>query len=87
MRLCAKSFDLLEAMAEQGNPNSVTDVGVGALAARSAVLGAFLNVRVNLSGLADRALAERMLAEGQALRQQAEEREARVLALVDAKLA
>ena len=48
-------------MAEQGNPNSVTDAGVGALAARSAVLGACLNVKINAAGLKDRAVADDLI--------------------------
>ena len=47
MQTSFKVFEIVKAMAEQGNPNSVTDAGVGALAARSAVLGACLNVKIN----------------------------------------
>ena len=48
------TFPLIRAMAEEGNPNSVSDAGVGALAARAAVLGACLNVKINAGGLKDR---------------------------------
>ena len=51
------TFDICRAMAEEGNPNSVSDAGVGALAARAAVLGAGLNVKINAGGLKDRETA------------------------------
>ena len=41
------SMEVIKAMAETGNPNSVSDAGVGALCARAAVMGAFMNVRIN----------------------------------------
>ncbi|MGL5919873.1 MAG: glutamate formimidoyltransferase, partial [Bacteroidales bacterium] len=58
MKTSVKVFDLLSAMVENGNPNSVSDAGVGALAIRAAVLGAHLNVRINAAGLKDREIAE-----------------------------
>ena len=51
MQLSLESMQLIKAMAENGNPNSVSDAGVGALCARSAVLGAHLNVKINAGGL------------------------------------
>jgi formiminotetrahydrofolate cyclodeaminase len=57
MQLSYDTFELIRAMAETGNPNSVTDAGVGALCARSAVIGAYLNVKINASGLSDKAFA------------------------------
>jgi glutamate formiminotransferase/formiminotetrahydrofolate cyclodeaminase len=48
-----EAMDLALAMARNGNPNSVTDAGVAALALRAAVRGAVLNVRINAAGLAD----------------------------------
>src|SRR5699024_10537849 len=58
MKASVKVFDIVKAMADQGNPNSVSDAGVGALMARSAVLGAMLNVKINAAGLKDRSVAE-----------------------------
>jgi glutamate formiminotransferase/formiminotetrahydrofolate cyclodeaminase len=86
MELGFKSFDLLEAMAERGNPASASDAGVGALCARAAVRGAWLNVRINLPGVADRAAVAGMLDEGARLVRESEAREARVLELVEAKM-
>jgi glutamate formiminotransferase/formiminotetrahydrofolate cyclodeaminase len=54
-------FDLCEAMIDTGNPNSVTDAGVGVLCAKAAVTGAYLNVRINATGLEDKIFAEEMV--------------------------
>jgi glutamate formiminotransferase/formiminotetrahydrofolate cyclodeaminase len=53
METAAKTYPLLAEMAEKGNPASVSDVGVGALATRACVEGAVLNVRINLAQLKD----------------------------------
>jgi glutamate formiminotransferase/formiminotetrahydrofolate cyclodeaminase len=53
METASKSYELLSAMVEKGNPASVSDVGVGALATRACVEGAALNVRINLASLKD----------------------------------
>ena len=81
-----ESFDVIAAMAESGNPNSVTDAGVGALCARSAVMGAFLNVKINVADLKDRAIADELLAKGAELEQKAIAMEAEILAKVDRKI-
>lgn len=60
MQAAYDTFDIVEAMVNIGNPNSVTDAGVGALAARAAVLGAELNVKINAAGLKDRAKADEL---------------------------
>lgn len=86
MRAAEQVFALVRAMAEEGNPNSVSDAGVGALAARSAVLGARLNVRINAAGLKDRATAERLTAEADAIAARAEEAEREILRIVEHKI-
>ncbi len=86
MQVAAQAFELLEAMARTGNPASVSDAGVGALCARAAVRGAWLNVRINLPGLADRSSAGEMLTEGERLIRLSEEMEHAVLAAVEEKL-
>ncbi|MDR1198478.1 MAG: glutamate formimidoyltransferase [Prevotellaceae bacterium] len=86
MRLCLDAMPLIEAMAEFGNPNSVSDAGVGALALRSAVLGAFLNVKINASGLVDRAFAENILAEAQKIADSACSLENKILLIVENKI-
>ena len=86
MKAAAKAFPLLKAMAEQGNPNSVSDAGVGALAARSAVLGAMLNVRINAAGLKDREAAEKLLDEADAIAAEAIQAEKDILVTVNEKI-
>lgn len=87
MKKSYESMEIVRAMAETGNPNSVSDAGVGALAARSAVMGAFLNVKINASGLDDKAYVEKVLAEGAEIEQKAMEEEKKILAIVNAKIA
>ena len=86
MQVAVQAFDLLAAMARTGNPASVSDAGVGALCARAAVRGAWLNVRINLPGLADRSSAGEMLDEGERLIRLSDEMEHAVLAVVEEKL-
>ena len=86
MQLCYDSMEVAEAMAEIGNPNSVTDAAVGALAARAGVRGAFLNVRINAAGLEDKGRVAKFIAEGEKLCKLAEEREAKILAIADTKI-
>ncbi len=86
MKAACGVFDLVQAMAAEGNPNSVSDAGVGALAARSAVLGACLNVKINAAGLKDRAAADALVAEAEALAVEARRREEEVIAIVESKI-
>lgn len=87
MEAAVETFPLLESMARTGNPASVSDAGVGALAARSAVLGAQLNVRINAAGLADRAEADRLTARAAEIAALAISSEAKVLEAVNEALA
>ena len=86
MKAALEVFPLLGAMASDGNPNSVSDAGVGALAARSAVLGAQLNVRINAAGLSDREAADRLCAEAADIAAKAIAAEAGILAIVNQKI-
>ena len=86
MRTAVRIFDVVRAMAAEGNPNSVSDAGVGALAARSAVLGARLNVKINAAGLKDRAAADALVAEAEQLAAEAERLEKEVLTIVEQKI-
>ncbi len=79
-------FPLVRAMAETGNPNSVTDAGVGALSLRSAVMGAALNVKINAAGLKDREVADKLVGEAEALVEAANREEAEILAIVESKI-
>lgn len=86
MRAAAATFPLLRRMAETGNPASVSDAGVGALAARAAVLGAGLNVRINAASLSDKSKAQPLLDEAAALVSRAKAEEAEILTIVDSKI-
>lgn len=86
MKASLKVFEIVKAMAEIGNPNSVSDAGVGALAARSAVLGAQLNVKINAAGLKDREVADILVAEAEAIAAEAIKLEAETLAIVNEKI-
>ena len=81
-----ETFPLIRAMAEEGNPNSVSDAGVGALAARAAVLGACLNVKINAGGLKDREVADKLVGEANALAAEACKLEAEILEIVNSKI-
>ena len=86
MKAAFKAFEVVRAMAEEGNPNSVTDAGVGALAARSAVMGACLNVKINAAGLKDRAVADALVKEAEEIQAAAQKVEAEILAIVESKI-
>ena len=86
MKAAYKAFDIVRAMAQEGNPNSVSDAGVGALAARSAVMGACLNVKINAAGLKDRAVAEALVAEANEIQARAQQAEKEILAIVEEKI-
>ncbi|MCX6251950.1 MAG: glutamate formimidoyltransferase [Bacteroidetes bacterium] len=80
------SMEIIKAMVETGNPNSVTDAGVGALCARSAVIGAFLNVKINASGLHDKVFVEEVLRKGLEIETKAKALEEEILRIVEGKI-
>ena len=81
-----KSMEVIKAMAETGNPNSVSDAGVGALCARSAVMGAFMNVRINAAGYDDKNFVEDVLKKGREIEKKAVEMENSILKIVNEKI-
>jgi glutamate formiminotransferase/formiminotetrahydrofolate cyclodeaminase len=86
MQLAHDSLDVMQAMAETGNPNSVSDAGVGALCARTAVEGAFLNVKINASGCNDIEFVEEILKKAESLSASAKKKEAEILKIVNKKI-
>ena len=86
MKAAYKVFGVVRAMATEGNPNSVSDAGVGALAARSAVMGACLNVKINAAGLKDREVAERFINEANEIQALAQQAEKEILDIVESKI-
>lgn len=83
MQTAYEAFDVLEAMAREGNPNSISDVGVGALAIRSAILGAQLNVRINASGIKNRETAQELTEAAEEIAAYAASREDAILNIVN----
>lgn len=86
MQASYESMEVIKAMAEIGNPNSVSDAGVGALCARSAVMGAFMNVRINASGYDDKDYVTEILRTGKEIENKAIALESEILKIVDGKL-
>ena len=86
MKAAFASLAIIKAMAEEGNPNSVTDAGVGALCARTAVQGAYLNVRINASGLKDKEFVDGILKEAAAVMEKAKIEEKVILETVERKI-
>lgn len=83
MHTAFEAFEVVKAMAEKGNPASVSDAGVGALAIRAAVLGAWLNVKINAAGLKDRNKAEELLADAAKTAHEAMRLEEEILKIVN----
>ena len=86
MQTSYSSMEVIKAMAETGNPNSVSDAGVGALCARTAVMGAFMNVRINAAGCDDKDFIEDMLSKGREIENKTIALETEILKVVNEKI-
>ena len=86
MKLSYDSMEVIKAMAESGNPNSVSDAGVGALCARSAVMGAFMNVRINAANYDDKIFVNDVVARGKEIEEKARALEFEILEIVNSKI-
>ena len=86
MQISYESMEIIKAMAEIGNPNSVSDAGVGALCARTAVMGAFMNVRINASGYDDKNFVTDVLNKGREIENNAIALESAILKVVNEKI-
>lgn len=86
METAFASMEVMKAMADIGNPNSVTDAAVGALCARTAVMGAFLNVKINCGDCEDKAFVNDILKKGQQLVDDACKMEAEILKITNSKI-
>ena len=86
MKLSYDSMEVIKAMAESGNPNSVSDAGVGALCARSAVMGAFMNVRINAANYDDKIFVNDVVAKGKEIEDKAKALEEEILRIVNGKI-
>ena len=83
MKLAFASMEIIKIMAEKGNPNSASDAGVGALCARAAVLGAYLNVKINLGGIKDEGYKTVVMKDAKEIAEKAEEMEREIMRLVE----
>ncbi|MBL0184050.1 MAG: glutamate formimidoyltransferase [Chitinophagaceae bacterium] len=86
METACASMEVIKQMVIEGNPNSVTDAGVGALCARSAVIGAYMNVRINATGYDDKAFVTDIIARGKEIESKAVALEAEIIGLVNEKI-
>ncbi|MCX6351224.1 MAG: cyclodeaminase/cyclohydrolase family protein, partial [Bacteroidetes bacterium] len=86
METAFKSFNIIKEMAEKGNQNSITDAGVGALCTRTAIEGAYLNVRINLSGIADEGVKNEIKQKAEAISASAKLIEGEILTTVNTKI-
>jgi len=86
MEIAHKSLEVVKAMAEIGNPNSVSDAGVGALAIRSCVKGAFLNVKINAAGLDDKDFIQDVSKKATKIENETEIFEKEILKMVESKI-
>jgi len=80
------SIEVMRAMAENGNPNSVSDAGVGALCALTAVEGAFLNVKINAAGITDKAFTSDLINRGEEIAQKTKECRDAIIETVEQKI-
>ena len=87
MKRAYESMQIILAMADTGNPNSISDAGVGALCARSAVIGAYLNVKINASGLKDKEYLDALLKEADEIVEKTKAKEEEILGIVEGKIA
>jgi len=83
METAASAFTMLKAMAREGNPNSVSDAGVGALACRAGIRGAYLNVKINCADYKNDKFVSKSLAKAEKLMKKAEKEETQILKIVD----
>jgi glutamate formiminotransferase / formiminotetrahydrofolate cyclodeaminase len=83
MQVSFDSMEVIKSMAEKGNPASASDAGVGALCARAAIRGAYLNVKINAAGLEDKAYIEQIIKRGKEIENSAEKKETEILKLVE----
>ena len=83
METAYKSLEVIKAMVEKGMPNSVTDAAVGALAIRSCVIGAFLNVRANVKDVKDGKFVDDLLAKAHAIEKNTIETEKEILEIIN----
>lgn len=86
LKIAFSSFDLLEDIAEKGNPNSISDVGVGVMCVKTSVLGAAMNVKINAQSILHLNEVKEILAEVEKIEKQTEEKEQEIIKIVNQKI-
>ena len=86
MKTAYQAMEVIQAMASIGNPNSLSDAGVGALCVRTAVYGAYLNVRINAGGLSDKEFSRKILTEAAGILEKTKAKETEILSLVEGRI-
>ncbi len=83
MATCAESYDFLDTLATTGNPNSISDIGVGALCIHAAIHGAYLNVQINCADLGDKTYVDKMIADCSQILKASKERSETIMVNVE----
>ena len=86
METAYNSMEVMMAMAKEGIQNSLSDAGVGALCARTAVVGAYFNVRINAKDIKDRSFAEEILSKAEEIYKKTNVLENKMIELIDSKI-
>ena len=86
METAYQSMEVMISMSKEGLQNSLSDAGVGALCARTAVIGAYFNVRINAKDIKDRAFAEKILSDAKSIYQNAIIKEQEIISFIDSKM-
>ena len=86
METALKSMEVMMTMAKEGLQNSLSDAGVGILCARTAVIGAYFNVRINAKDIKDKSFADNILKDAEHIYQKAMSLEQEMIALIDSKM-
>jgi glutamate formiminotransferase/formiminotetrahydrofolate cyclodeaminase len=86
METAYQSMEVMRAMAETGNPNSVSDAGVGALCSLTAVEGAFLNVKINAGGIDDKAFTSDLINRGAEIAEKTKAERDAIIQIVEEKI-
>jgi len=86
METAYNSMEVMQAMVKDGLPSSLSDAGVGILCARTAVLGAYFNVRINAKDIKDRTFADAILGKAEKIYQKAQEIENEIVSLINSKI-
>ena len=83
MEIALASMDIVKKMAEIGNPNSITDACVAALCTRTAVRGAFLNVKINCLDYKDKSFVKKIIEAGENIEMKAKNIEEDIIKITD----